>query len=342
MAVPAHRFLLTAHPNRLLLVTLTLAVVLVLVGLLLLAGGGELLVRGATSIARLAGLTPAIIGLTVVALGTSLPELVVSVMAAARGQPDLAIGNVVGSNIANITLILGLTALITPLPILGGVVKLEWPFLFAITGVCLLFALDGMLSRAESAGFLVTLVLFIGWMVRLARVEVTPAEAEDFTEQIQSRLLPPWLRKSAPAILATLAGVGLLVIGGKLLVDGAVRLAELAGMTPRVIGLTIVAVGTSAPEIATSIVAALRKHTDVAVANLIGSNIMNTLGILGTAGVVVALPVSPALARIDMAWMLAVTLLLFPVLRIGMRVSRGDGALLMLVYGWYLWRVVTG
>jgi len=322
-------------------VTLPIAGLLVLIGLVLLAGGGELLVRGATSLAKLAGLTPAIIGLTVVALGTSLPELVVSVMAATRGQPDLAIANVVGSNIANITLILGVTALITPLPILGSVVRWEWPFLFLVTVVCLLFVRDGMLSRVESAGFLVTLVLFVGWMVRLARVEVTPAEAEDLTEQVQSRLLPRWLRASVPAVLATLAGVGLLVVGGKLLVDGAVRLAELAGMTPRVIGLTIVAVGTSAPEIATSIVAALRKHTDVAVANLIGSNMMNTLGILGTAGVVTALPVSAELARTDMAWMLGVTLLLFPLLRIGMQVSRRDGALLVAVYGWYLWRVVT-
>ncbi|MDZ4674445.1 MAG: calcium/sodium antiporter [Gemmatimonadota bacterium] len=316
------------------------ASLLVLIGLLLLAGGGELLVRGATGLAKLAGLSPAIIGLTVVALGTSLPELVVSLMAAVRGQPDLAMGNVIGSNIANITLILGLTAVIAPLPILGNVVKLEWPFLFVVTVACALFVQDGSLSRPEAVGFLVTLVLFVGWMVHLSRVEATPIEVEEFREEIQTRSLRPRLGPGGTALVATLTGIGLLVVGGKLLVDGAVQLAEMAGMTQRVIGLTIVAVGTSAPEIATSIIAAVRKHTDVAVANLIGSNVMNTLGILGATGSVVALPVSPELAGPDMLWMVGATLLVFPVMRIGMRISRWNGLLLMVVYGVYLWGVV--
>jgi len=320
--------------------TLTLAVVLVVVGLLLLAGGGELLVRGATELAELAGLTPAVIGLTVVAMGTSLPELVVSVMAAARGQPDLAVANVVGSNLANVTLILGVTALISPLPILGNVIKWEWPFLFLVTVTCLLLSRDALLDRPEAAGFLVTLVLFVAWMVRLARREVTPAEARALGDEVRQRSLGRGFGPAGIAVAATLAGVALLVVGGKLLVDGAVRLAELAGMTPRVIGLTIVAVGTSAPEIATSVVAALRKHTDVAVGNLVGSNIMNILGILGVAGVVSPLPISAELAGGDMQWMAATTLLLFPVIRIGMRVSRSDGLLLVAAYGLYLWRAV--
>jgi len=320
--------------------TLLTAIALVALGLLLLAGGGELLVRGATGLARLAGLSPAVIGLTVVALGTSLPELVVSVMAAVRGQPDIAMGNVVGSNLANITLILGLTAIITPLPILGNVVRWEWPFLFLATLACAFLVQDGFLGRVEAVGFLVLLVLFIAWMVRLSRVHATPIEREEFREEIQSRVLRPRLGPVATASLATLAGIGLLVLGGRLLVDGAVHLAEMAGMTPRVIGLTIVAVGTSAPEIATSVIAAVRKHTDVAVANLIGSNVMNTLGILGATGAVTALPVSPALAGMDMAWMVGATLLIFPLMRMGMTVSRRDGVLLVVVYGVYLWQVV--
>ena len=316
------------------------ALALVALGLLILAGGGELLVRGATGLARLAGLSPAVIGLTVVALGTSLPELVVSVMAAVRGQPDIAMGNVVGSNLANITLILGLTAIITPLPILGNVVKWEWPFLFLVTLACAWLVQDGFLSRPESLGFLVALALFIGWMVHLSRAEATPVEKEEFREEIQSRALRPRLGPAGTAVIATVGGMALLVVGGRFLVDGAVRLAEMAGMTPRVIGLTIVAVGTSAPEIATSVVAAVRKHTDVAVANLIGSNVMNTLGILGATGAVTALPVSPALAGMDMAWMVGATLLIFPLMRIGMRVSRWNGVVLVGLYAVYLWRVV--
>ena len=313
---------------------------LVSLGLLILAGGGELLVRGATGLAKLAGLSPAVIGLTVVALGTSLPELVVSVLAAAEGQPDLALGNVVGSNLANITLILGLTAIITPLPILGNVVKWEWPFLFLATLACAMLVQDGLLSRMESLGFLVVLALFVAWMVHLSRAEATPVEKEEFREEIQSRALRPRLGPVGTAVVATLVGMALLMVGGRFLVDGAVRLAEMAGMTPRVIGLTIVAIGTSAPEIATSVIAAVRKHTDVAVANLIGSNVMNTLGILGATGTVTALPVSPELAGPDMLWMVGATLLIFPLMRIGMRVSRWNGVVLVGLYAVYLWRVV--
>lgn len=320
--------------------TLLTACLLVLLGLVLLAGGGELLVRGATEIARLAGLTPAVIGLTVVALGTSLPELVVTVMAAVRGQPDLAVGNVIGSNMANITLILGLTAVLTPLPILGGVVRREWPFLFVITIVCLLFARDGVLGTAESWTFLATLGLFVGYMVWLARREVSEAEARELDEEVAAKTRAFRWRPVSLAVLATVAGIALLVVGGRLLVDGAVALAELAGMTPRVIGLTIVAVGTSAPEIATSVVAALRRHTDVAVANLIGSNVMNTLGILGVAGAITPLPIAPELAGGDMRWMLAATVLIFPMMRVGMRVSRWNGAILLAAYAVYIWGVL--
>ncbi|HUG27701.1 MAG TPA: calcium/sodium antiporter [Gemmatimonadales bacterium] len=320
--------------------TLLTASLLVLGGLALLAFGGELLVRGATAIAKLAGLTPAVIGLTVVALGTSLPELVVTILAAIEGQPDLAVGNVIGSNLANITFILGLTAVITPLPIVGGVVRREWPFLFLITVVCLLFVRDGLLSRLEAATFLTTLCLFVGYMVWLSRREVTAQEAEDLSEEVQARALPVVWRPAVVAVGVTVIGILMLIVGGKLLVDGAVVLAELAGMTPRVIGLTIVALGTSAPEIATSIVAALRRHTDMAVANLIGSNVMNTLGILGVAGAITPLPFSPELAGTDMLWMLAATILIFPLMRIGMRVTRWNGVVLLGFYAAYVWVVV--
>lgn len=320
--------------------TLLTALLLVGAGLALLAIGGELLVRGATAIAKLAGLTPAVIGLTVVALGTSLPELVVTVMAALRGQPDLAVGNVIGSNMANITLILGLTALISPLPILRGMVRREWPFLFVVSLVCLFFVRDGTLGRFEAGLFLVALGVFVAWMVWLARREVSAEERQELRDEVEAKTRIFRWKPVLTAIGATLAGVGLLVVGGKLLVDGAVALAELAGMTPRVIGLTIVAVGTSAPEIATSAIAAMRRQTDVAVANLIGSNVMNTLGILGAAGMITPLPFSPELAGADMLSTIAATALLFPLMRIGMRVTRWNGVLLLGVYAVYIWGVL--
>lgn len=313
-----------------------LALVLVAVGLLLLAGGGELLVRGAVSLAELAGLTPAVIGLTVVALGTSLPELVVSVVAGLRGQPDIAVGNVVGSNIFNISFIAGLSALFVTIPIKGNVVKLEWPVMFLASLAFLVIAYDGSVSRLDAGAFLVALVVFIGYSIRIARVEAGPAEVRELTREVEERSLAAPRPRLILSVGATVVGLGLLVLGGRLLVDGSVRLAQLAGISERVIGLTIVAVGTSAPEVATTLVAVVRRHTDVAVANLIGSNIFNILGILGLTGLITPIPVSPGIYRSDVWWMLGIALLIFPLMRIGMRLTRRDGALLFGAYVLYL------
>jgi cation:H+ antiporter len=317
------------------------AIALVLVGLALLAGGGEALVRAATTLAELAGVTPAVIGLTVVAIGTSLPELVVSLVAARAGQPDLAIANVVGSNIFNITATLGLTALILPLPVHGQAVRLEWPMMFVASFLCLLLARDGYIDRLEAGFFLVALVLFIVYTVRLARRDVGAAEQRQLAEQVEARDIDTSARRPRQRLLVVslgvlAAGVVALVIGGRLLVDGAVSLARIAGMTERVIGLTIVAGGTGAPELATSLIAAYRKRTDVAVANMIGSNIFNILGILGVTALVAPIPVADAIVASDMWWMVGSSLLLLPLLRSGARLSRVEGALLLGVYGAYI------
>jgi cation:H+ antiporter len=255
--------------------TLGMSLLLVTLGLALLAGGGEALVRGAVSIAKEVGLTPAVIGLTVVALGTSLPELVVSVIASLRGQPDIAVGNVVGSNIFNLALTAGLCALLVTLPIRGNVVKLEWPVMFVTSAVFILVARDGLIDRLEAGTFLAALIAFTGYSVWIARQEVQAAELEEFRDEVAVRTLRQGGAELLKAVAAVVIGLLLLVVGGRLLVDGSVRLAELAGLSERVIGLTIVAAGTSAPEVATSLVAAYRRQTDVAVANLIGSNIFN-------------------------------------------------------------------
>lgn len=318
---------------------LTAGIVLVLVGLVILAVGGEALVRAATTLAALAGVSPAVIGLTVVAIGTSLPELVVSLVAALEGRPDLAIANVVGSNIFNVAATLGLTALLLPLPVHGSAVRLEWPVMFVASGLLLLVSRDGAIDRTEGTFFLVALALFVAYTVRMARRDVGAAEARSLAEHAESRDIdaPSGGRPRLLVPLTVLAvGLGALVVGGRLLVDGAVALARLAGMSERVIGLTIVAAGTGAPELATSLVAAFRRRTDVAVANMIGSNIFNILGILGVTALVRPVPVAAEVVRVDLWWMLGTSVLLLPLLHSGQRLSRIEGGVLVAAYGAYL------
>jgi cation:H+ antiporter len=317
------------------------AVGLILLGLALLAGGGEALVRAATTIAEIAGVTPAVIGLTVVAMGTSLPELTVSLMAALNGQPDLAMGNVVGSNIFNVAAALGITALIVALPVHGNAVRLEWPFMFLASVVCWLLSRDGMLDRVEGAFFVVSLALFVAYTVRIARRDVGTAEAGELAAQVESRDIDAGRGRTQPPrlmipLLVLAGGLVCLVLGGRWLVDGASTLARVMGMTERVIAVTIVAGGTGAPELATSLVAAFRGRTDVAVANMIGSNIFNILGILGVTALVTAIPVSAPMIASDMVWMIGVAVLLLPLMRSESRISRMEGAVLCAAYGAYL------
>lgn len=295
-----------------------------------------MLIRGAVAIARLAGLTTAVIGLTVVAFGTSLPELTVSVLAALRGQPDIAVGNVIGSNLFNIVAILGATALVRPVPIHGNAVKLEWPVVVVSSALCLLVIRDGTIDRFEGAFFVLSLVTFIAFSVWLARREVVSAQEVGELERLEHVTTPSNLREIVQAVLLVIGGVLALIVGGRLLVDGSVQLARLAGLTERVIGLTVVAAGTSAPEMAASIVAARRGHSEIAVANLLGSNIFNILAILGITAVVTPISVSPAMIRVDAWWMMGTALALFPFMRVGRRISRLEGALLVGVYGTYV------
>jgi cation:H+ antiporter len=315
---------------------LVTALGLILGGLVLLAGGGEALVRGATAIARRAGVTPAVIGLTIVAAGTSLPELVVSVLAALGGEPEIAVGNVVGSNIFNIVGVLGITALITNLPVHGSAVKFEWPFMFLVSCAVVLLARDGRIDRLEGGFMLMTFGLFTAFMIRLARREVMHHERHEFATEAERRTIRAPEAAMGLAIGAVVAGLLLLMLGGSALVSGAVELARLAGISERVIGLTVVAIGTSMPEVAASVVAAVRGRTDVAIANLIGSNIFNALGTLGTTALIRPTPVSAVMLNTDMVWMMATAFALFPVMRTGMQVSRFEGVLLLAMYVAYL------
>ncbi|MCA9540780.1 MAG: calcium/sodium antiporter [Myxococcales bacterium] len=301
-------------------------------GLVLLVVGGEALVRGASGVALLAKVTPAVIGLTVVAAGTSMPELVVSLQSAFKGSPGIAVGNVVGSNIFNIAAILGLTALIRPLRIEGNTVRLEWPVMMLAAAQFHLLARDGHLDRLEGGVLLGAMVAFTAYMVTIGRRSATPAEAEGFAELATASLGRVGGAAVALNLIAVLVGIGLLAGGASALVRGAVGVAEALGVSDTIIGLTIVAAGTSAPELVTSLVAVARGRDDIAVGNVVGSNLFNVLGIAGATALVHPVAVPAEIIARDDWWMLAVSLLLFPLMRSGMRVNRAEGGVLLAVF----------
>ena len=317
-------------------VTILLSLLAVALGIGVLGLGADVLVRGAVTIARAARISAAVIGLTIVSMGTSLPELTVSVAAALRGASDLGVGNVVGSNIFNIAIVLGLTALLQPMRVHSSAVRLEWPFMFLASFQLLLLARDGRIDRLEGAFFVIGLALFTAYAVRIGRTEVTGEEAADLREQVEAREVADGTAATGKALLFVAGGILLLVGGGELLVRGAVELARAAGMTERVIGLTIVAAGTGTPELATSLMAARRGQGEIALGNVIGSNIFNILGILGVSALVTPLAVSEAMVRSDIVWMLGFSAVLLPMMRHRFTVSRLEGGILAAAYGTYL------
>jgi len=317
-------------------VSIAVSLLFIAVGVAVLGFGADTLVRGAVTIAKAARISPAVIGLTIVAMGTSLPELTVSVAAAFRGASDLAIGNVVGSNIFNIGVVLGLSAVLSPIRVHSSAVRLEWPFMFLASFQLLLLARDGRIDQLEGAFFALGLVLFTAYAVRIGRTEIGPEAAADFAEQVDRRDAPDALQSTGKALLLIAAGVGLLVVGGEVLLRGAVDLARGAGMSERLIGLTVVAAGTGTPELATSLMAARRGQSDIALGNVIGSNIFNILAVLGLVAIVQPVPVSPAMIANDMVWMLGFSAFLFPMMRTNLSISRAEGGVLVAAYGTYL------
>jgi len=317
-------------------------IVAIIAGLVILTLGGEALVRGATSIARRANIAPAIIGATVVAAGTSMPELVVSVQAAMAGSPDVAMSNAVGSNIYNIVLILGITPLIIPLAVQGVTIRLQWPVMLLAAAWLLMLARDGLLDRLEGGFLLLGLVVFVAWTVRLARDVAPEHEKKTFGSVAERVPMAETTRHWVLSIGGIIVGVALLVLGAKLLVDGAVTIAGSMGISERVIGLTVVAVGTCLPELATSIIAALHGRADLAVANVVGSNIFNVLGILGATALTHPVGVNKSTISVDNWWLLALSLLLFPLMKTGKVISRAEGAfLLTLGVAWTIWLFVA-
>jgi cation:H+ antiporter len=308
------------------------SVVLFIVGLLLLVAGAELLVRGATRLAGVAGVSPLVIGLTVVAFGTSSPELAVSMQAALAGRPELAVGNVVGSNIFNVLFILGLSALVAPLIVDKQLIRWDVPLMIGASVALLLVGLDGRVGRLDGLVLAAGLLAYVAWSVRQSRRQSAAVQAEYAAEFAA----PPGTGAAALALHVAfiVAGLATLVVGAHWLVNGAAAIARALGMSELVIGLTVVAAGTSLPEVATSVVASLKGERDIAVGNVVGSNLFNILGVLGLSAAVSAggVHVPAAALRVDMPVMIGVAVVCLPIFFTGHRISRGEGVLLVALY----------
>ena len=311
-------------------------VVYFVAGLVLLALGAELLVRGASRLALTFGISPLVVGLTVVAFGTGSPELAVSLQSGLAGQGGLAIGNVIGSNIFNVLIVLGVSALLIPLTVTPQVIRQEIPFMVGVSLLLWGLVFDGHLGRWESALLLALLVIytvFLIWQSRRAQIK----ERREFAEALPPPAAPAWDRHWSVQVLLIVAGLVLLVLGARWLVQGAVAFATYLGVSKLVIGLTIVAVGTSLPEIATSVIAAVRGERDMAVGNVIGSNIFNILGVLGITGLVtpVGLTVAPGVLGFGILVMLAAAIACLPVAFTGRVIARWEGGLFLFYFAAY-------
>ena len=312
---------------------------MIAIGLVLLVAGGESLVRGAVATAQRLGVSPLMIGLTLVGFGTSTPELITSVEAALIGSPGIAVGNVVGSNTANILLILGAAAVIHPLATSRAALMRDGGAMLVAALACLAVVLTGHLARPAGAALILLLAAYIVYTYRRERV-VHDASAK-MHEAEATMMAPPRGVGFALGLLLAFGGITLTIAGAAFLVDGAIALARGFGISETVVGLTIVSVGTSLPELVTSVMAALRRQGDVAFGNVLGSNIYNVLGILGVTAVVKPIPVPPEIAAVDIWVMLAasVALLLFSIT--GWRLNRWEGGAFLAAYAGYVAYLAT-
>jgi cation:H+ antiporter len=312
-----------------------MTIAMMIAGLALLLVGGDLLVRGAVSTASALGVPPLVIGLTLVGFGTSTPELMTSVQAALAGSPGVAVGNVVGSNICNILLILGIAAMIRPVEAAPGPFRRDGPVLAGATALCLAVLLAGGIGRLAGAAFVALLAAYV-WAALAASRGAAAAPAGAAVVVTADR------RALVRGVPMALAGLGLVILGAGWLVDSAISIAAGLGVSDALIGLTIVAVGTSLPELTASVVAAWRGQSDVAFGNVVGSNIYNILGILGTTALVRPTPAPPEIMGFDGWVMTAATAALIAAAITGGRVSRAEGAAMLAGYAAYLGWLITG
>ncbi len=311
-----------------------LEIILYLVGgLVMLFIGAEGLIRGSSNLAIKIGITPLVVGLTVVSFGTSAPELVVSLKAALLGNSTISLGNVIGSNIANIALILGVAALIRPLDVHAKVIMREIPIMIGISILLLLLLIDGELGVIDGLIFVVGLIVYLVANVLIARKEKNPEVDKEFKEGLKSKLGIP------VSVVLIIVGLTLLILGANLFVQSAVAIAKMFNVSDAIIGLTIVAIGTSLPELITSIVASYKKEADIAIGNVVGSNVFNILGILGITALIIPIS-SVGISYVDLGVMLVTAVILFPLSRSGFSISRVEGAFLLAGYAGYIFYLI--
>lgn len=300
-------------------------VLLLIVGLAVLIYGGDLLVNGSVKIAKHFSISPLIIGMTIVAFGTSAPELIVSIKASLAGSSEIAIGNVIGSNIANLALVLGLTALIFPLAIENQSLRVDWPVMMFASGLFYLFMLDGEIARWEG---IVLFSLLIGFVIWLLNIKKESSVEDDTNNTKKTSITKP--------ILLVIVGLIGLYFGSEWLLNGAVNIAKQAGISEHIIGVTIIAFGTSVPELATSVIAAFKKQADISIGNLIGSNIFNIMAVIGLTGIITPIPVSKMVLDFDIFWVIGIAFILFPLMRFGRVITRTKGIFLLTIYLAYI------
>ncbi len=322
-----------------------LTLVLFLIGLVGLITGAELLVRGASRLAIGFGISPLVVGLTVVALGTSSPELAVSIGSAMSGQADIALGNVVGSNIFNVLLILGLSASIGALVVAQQLIRLDVPLMIGVSILPLLFGLDGKIGRLDGLLLFAGIVAYVVFAIHQSRKETQQVAAEYDREFGQGGQMGP--RQVVIQIALVIAGLALLVVGARWLVNGAVAMARSLGLSELIIGMTVIAAGTSLPEVATSVIASLRGERDIAVGNVVGSNIFNILAVLGLTAAAApdGVTVPSSALRFDIPFMIAVSVACLPIFFTGYRIARWEGVLFLgyyVAYTLYLVLDATG
>lgn len=315
-----------------------------LAGLAILVVGAELLVRSASALALVARVSPLVIGLTIVAFGTSTPELVVSLRASLSGQPDVAVGNVVGSNIFNVLFILGVSALIIPMRVSARLIQVEVPMMIGLSVLVLLLALDRSVGRVDGVLLATGLLIYTVWAIRVSRRE-SASVVQEFAGELPPRP-SPGPRSIVLNVVLVVLGLLLLVFGARLFTNSAIEVARYFGLSELLIGLTVVAAGTSLPEVAASVMAAIRGERDIAVGNVVGSNIFNILGVLGLSGAVAAdgLAVSEAALRFDVPVMIVVAFACLPIFFTGHQIDRWEGGLLVgycFVYLGYLYASAT-
>jgi cation:H+ antiporter len=302
-------------------------------GLVLLVMGAELLVKGASNLAAILGISPLIIGLTIVAYGTSAPEMAVSVMSSWAGRADIAVGNVVGSNIFNILLILGLSALVTPLVVTRQLIRSDVPIMIGVSILLLMFGLDGKISRVDGTIFFIGGVVYTLSLIYQSRRQNNDSDEDEFNREYgysgaRSRVV--WFKD----LVLIIGGLGLLVWGSRWLVDSATAIARALGVSELLIGLTIVSAGTSLPELATSVIASIRGERDIAVGNVLGSNIFNILSVLGLAGIVApsGINVAESIIEFDVPVAIAVAFACLPIFYSGNQINRWEGLLFVFYY----------